>query len=261
VEAVAEAYIQIDGEEPSLDALRSLALDHYGHFTAMQVRGGGVRGLDVHLRRLASQSRELFDEELPGERVRALVRQALGGREDASARVIVFRQAGAEASSIMVVVRPPRAMPPAPQALLSVDLQRPLAHVKHIGGFGHAHARRVAERAGFDDALLTAHDGTISESGVCNVAFVRDGELLWPDAPQLAGATMQLVEPRLADAGIPTRRVPLRLADVPSFEAGFVTNSRGIAPIGRIDESSLPVDEALFARLLALLDSVPFDPL
>ena len=64
MEAIAEAYVEIDGEEPSLGALRSLALDHYGHFTAMQVRGGGVRGLDVHLRRLAAQSRELFDEEL-----------------------------------------------------------------------------------------------------------------------------------------------------------------------------------------------------
>jgi branched-subunit amino acid aminotransferase/4-amino-4-deoxychorismate lyase len=93
------------------------------------------------------------------------------------------------------------------------------------------------------------------------VAFVRDGELLWPDAPQLAGATMQLVELRLAGAGIPTRRVPLNLTDVPSFEAGFVTNSRGIAPIGRIDERFLPVDEVLFARLLAVLESVPFDPL
>jgi branched-subunit amino acid aminotransferase/4-amino-4-deoxychorismate lyase len=261
VEAVAEAYIEIDGDEPSLGALRSLALDHYGHFTAMQVRGGGVRGLDVHLRRLVAQSRELFDEELDRERVRALVRQALGGRDDASVRVIVFRPAGAEAASIMVAVRPPREMPPAPQALLSVDHQRPLAHVKHIGGFGQAHYRRVAERAGYDDALLTGPGGVVSEAGVCNVTFLAAGELLWPDAPALHGATMQLLEPRLAGAGILSRPAPVRLSDIASFEAGFVTNARGIAPIGRVDDVELPVDEPLFRRLLEILDAIPFDPL
>jgi branched-subunit amino acid aminotransferase/4-amino-4-deoxychorismate lyase len=261
VEAIAEAYLEIDGQQPSLDALRSLALDHYGHFTAMQVRGGGVRGLDVHLRRLAAQSRELFDEELDGDHVRALVRQALRGAEDASARVIVFRPAGAETASVMVVVRPPREMPPAPQALMSVDHQRPLAHVKHIGGFGQAHFRRVAEREGYDDVLLTGPGGVVSEAGVCNVAFVSAGELLWPDAPALHGSTMQVLEGRLAGAGIGSRRAPIHLSDIPSFAAGFVTNARGIAPIGRVDDVELPIDEALFRRLVDLLGSVPFDPL
>ncbi len=260
MEAVAEAYVEIDGEQPSLDALRSLALDHYGHFTAMQVRGGGVRGLDVHLRRLAAQSRELFEEELDADRVRALVRQALRGAEDASARVIVFRVADAEAASIMVVVRPPREMPPTPQALLSVDHQRPLPHVKHIGGFGQAHYRRVAERAGFDDALLAGPGGVVSEAGVCNVAFLSAGELLWPDAPALHGSTMQLLEPRLAGAGIGSRRASIRLSDIPSFSAGFVTNARGVAPIARVDDVELPIDHALFRRLLDVLESVPFDP-
>jgi branched-subunit amino acid aminotransferase/4-amino-4-deoxychorismate lyase len=260
VEAIAEAYIEIDGEEPSLGALRALALDHYGHFTAMQVRGGGVRGLDVHLRRLAAQSRELFDEDLDGEHVRALVRQGLRGAEDASARVIVFRRADAQAASVMVLIRPPREMPAAPQALLSVDHQRPLAHVKHIGGFGQAHYRRVAERAGYDDALLTGPGGVVSEAGVCNVAFLSAGELVWPDAPSLHGSTMQLLEPRLPGVGIVSRLAQVRLSDIPSFEAGFVTNARGIAPIGRVDDVELPVDEAFFRRLLDVLESVPFDP-
>ena len=156
--------------------------------------------------------------------------------------MIVFHPADADAASIMVVVRPPREMPPAPQALLSVDHQRPLAHVKHIGGFGQAHYRRVAERAGYDDALLTGPGGVVSEAGVCNVAFLSAGELLWPDAPSLHGATMQLLEPRLAGPGS-SRGGPVRLSDVPSFEAGFVTNARGIAPIGRVDEVELPIDE------------------
>jgi branched-subunit amino acid aminotransferase/4-amino-4-deoxychorismate lyase len=261
VEALAEAYVEIDGEQPSPGVLRSLALDHYGHFTAMQVRGGGVRGLAVHLRRLAAQSRELFDEELDGERVRILARQALQGAVDASVRVIVFRPAGAAAASVMLVVRPPREMPPVPQALLSVDHQRPLAHVKHIGGFGQAHYRRVAERAGYDDALLTGPGGVVSEAGACNVAFAAGGELLWPDAPALHGTTMQLLEPRLAGAGIASRRARVRLFDIPSFEAGFVTNARGVAPIGRIDGVELSVDQALFRRLLDVLESVPFEPL
>jgi hypothetical protein len=72
---------------------------------------------------------------------------------------------------------------------------------------------------------------------------------------------MQVLEGRLAGAGIGSRRAAIHLSDIPSFAAGFVTNARGIAPIGRVDDVELPIDEALFRRLVDLLGSVPFDPL
>jgi hypothetical protein len=62
--------IEIDGEPPTNAALQKLALDNLGHFTSMQVRGGSVRGLALHLARLDEGSRELFGVGLDGQRVR-----------------------------------------------------------------------------------------------------------------------------------------------------------------------------------------------
>ena len=45
-----------------------------------------------------------------------------------------------------------------------------------------------------------------------------------------------------------------------SFRAAFVTNSRGIAPVGQIDDLSLPVDGTLFATLTEAYESAGWDP-
>ena len=61
--------IEIDGRPPRIEDLQRLALENSGHFTAMQVRNGRVRGLDLHLARLHQGSRELFGVGLDGQRV------------------------------------------------------------------------------------------------------------------------------------------------------------------------------------------------
>jgi branched-subunit amino acid aminotransferase/4-amino-4-deoxychorismate lyase len=252
--------IEIDGGPPTTDALQRLALDHSGHFTAMQVRDARVRGLDLHLARLDEGSRELFGAGLDGERVRALARHALGGDvRDASLRVIVFEPGARGELAVMVTLRPPGGVSRAPQALHAVEYQRTLAHVKHIGGFGQGHHARMARRAGFDDALFNDPNGGVSETSIANVGFLCGGEVVWPNAPALQGITMQLVEPRLDGVGIPTRRRPVRLADLPSCSAAFVTNARGIAPVGRIDDVSLGVDHDLLAALDGVYAEVPWD--
>lgn len=52
--------IEVNGRPATAEALAHPALVNYGHFTAMRVRGGRVRGLDAHLRRLDAATRELF---------------------------------------------------------------------------------------------------------------------------------------------------------------------------------------------------------
>ncbi|WP_413805302.1 hypothetical protein [Streptomyces sp. OE57] len=69
-------YIEINGSPATADTLRLPALSSYGHFTAMQIRDARVRGLGLHLERLRSATRELFDGDLHDERVRADVRHA-----------------------------------------------------------------------------------------------------------------------------------------------------------------------------------------
>jgi branched-subunit amino acid aminotransferase/4-amino-4-deoxychorismate lyase len=75
----------------------------------------------------------------------------------------------------------------------------------------------------------------------------------------LRGITMQLLEEALPRRDVPTRRIPIRAADISSFEGAFLSNARGIAAVSRIDGAELatPVD-----RLSDLLDayaSLPWD--
>lgn len=251
--------IEIEGRAPTTEQLRVRALDSYGHFTAMQIRGGRVRGLDLHLARLDAANRELFGAGLDGAVVRAHIRHALGTEPDASVRVYVSRPDPDMPVSVMVTVRPPDGMPDGARSMQSVPYQRVLAHLKRTADFGQAYYGRQAERNGFDEALLVGPGGVISEGGITNIGVFDGTGVIWPDAPALAGITMQLLEPRLAGAGLPARRGRVRLADLPSFAAVFVTNSRGIAPVGRVDELGIAVDPGLMKTLAEAYDSVPWD--
>jgi branched-subunit amino acid aminotransferase/4-amino-4-deoxychorismate lyase len=242
--------IEVNGQPATAEALAHPALVNYGHFTAMQVRAGRVRGLDAHLHRLDAATRELFGTGLDAGRVRDLIRHA-AGEEDTSVRVSVH-QPEAE-PVIQVAVRPPAEAPSSPQRLLPVVYERPVPHIKHVGGFGQIYFGLQAERAGFDDALLVLRDGRVAEGGITNIGFFRDGGVVWPDAPMLRGVTMHLIDERLQPG-----RAEIRLDDLPSFEGAFVTNSLGVAPVTRIGDVTFPVS-GLMASVHKAYTSIPWD--
>ncbi len=251
---------EVNGHTATADELRFPALINYGHFTAMQVRDGCTRGLDLHLERLASATRELFETGLDGERVRDHIRHALGDDvRDASVRVNVFWPPEDPAPAIMVSVRPPDAMPDTPQSLKSFEYQRPVAHIKHLGSFAQIHFGRLAEREGFDDALLTGPGGVISEGAITNIGFYDGGGVVWPDAPCLEGITMRLLKGRLALLGVPSRQAPVHLSDIGPYDTIFVTNSLGIAPVSRVDDLSLAVDPVFMKTVIQAYESVPWE--
>src|SRR5882757_10145287 len=128
---------------------------------------------------------------------------------------------------------------------MSVPYLRTAAHLKRMGDFGQAHYGRLAERAGFDSALLTGDGGVVAEGAVANICFWDGTSLVWPDAPVLTGITMALLEPRLPAAGLPSVRREVTLADLPHHRAAFVTNARGIAPVSRIDTTEFPGEPGL----------------
>ena len=82
--------IEVDGKPADAVTLAYPALANYGHFTAMQVRSGRTRGLDLHLGRLAAATRELFDSGIDTDLVRRRIRHALADISDASVRVSVL---------------------------------------------------------------------------------------------------------------------------------------------------------------------------
>jgi branched-subunit amino acid aminotransferase/4-amino-4-deoxychorismate lyase len=237
--------------------------EDYGHFTAMQVRDGAARGLRLHLARLDAANKELFGEPLDGGEVRERIRKKLDGRADASVRFAIRRPAGepGSAPSAVVTVDDPVAMPAGPLRLKSATYQRPLAHIKHLASAGQGDHRQRALDAGFDEALLTNADGVISEGAITNVGFLDGTTVVWPDAPALAGITMQVIVPALAARGFPSVSRVVRLRDVGSFDGAFVTNSWGVATVGAIDDLELPVDEAFGRTLAAAYESEPWDPI
>ncbi|KAA9377009.1 class IV aminotransferase [Microbispora cellulosiformans] len=254
--------VEIDGRPPTAEALWHPALVNYGHFTALQVRNGRTRGLGLHLARLDAANRELFGAGLDGDLVRERVRHALADdARDASVRVVAYRPEDRGAASLLVAVLPPAPPPSGWQSLKPVPYERPVAHVKHVGGFGQLYHRKVAEREGFDDVLLTGPDGTVAEGGVTNIGFFDGSSVLWPDAPSLGGVTMALLEDRLPAAGIGSRHGPVRLADLPAYRSVFVANSRGLAPVGRIGDVILPVDDDFARTLSEVYEAVPWDPI
>ena len=254
--------VEIDGRPATVESLWPAVGGGYGHFTAMQVRDRSVRGMDLHLARLAEGTEALFgtgiDEELIVERVRHALRDV----RDASVRVYILDSgARAEGPSTTVTVRGPASMSTTPQRLTSVRYQRPLAHIKYVGGFAQAYYGRRAAADGFDEVLLVDGDDVIAEGSITNIGSVRGDTVVWPDAPALRGISMQVLQRQLGAAAVPWRQETVRLSDVGSFDGAFVTNARGIAPVARIDEVHVPTDNPLLSTLIRLFDDASWEPI
>ncbi len=63
------------------------------------------------------------------------------------------------------------------------------------------------------------------------------------------------LEQRLAHGGLPARHRTVRLADLASDEAAFVTS--GIAPVGRVADLPLPANPELMRTVTQAHESVP----
>ena len=261
--------IELNGAPAQIEDLRALVQTNYGHFTAMQVQGGGVRGLSLHLDRLEQATRELFGSELDRELVLAYLRQAIGNDpRPLSLRVNVFsgaldrvRMNVPAKIDVLVTVGAAAPAPAPPLRVKSFRYQRELPAIKHVGTFPLFHYRRLAQQVGFDDALFVGDDGRISEGSVWNIVFFDGNGVTWPDAPQLRGISLQLLQTGLARHGASHRLQSVKIQDVASFRGAFFTNSSvPVQPIVRIDEVEFAVDDALTAMLVQAYERNPLEP-
>lgn len=240
----------LDGAPVDPGMLSEVAFAGFAHFTAMQVREGGIRGLDLHLDRLASASRKLFGAELPTDRVRDQLRGALSSApSDLSTTVTVFDSNGEFTNddrppSLRTLIRtgPPAAGPTGPLALAVFEHERFMPDIKHVGEGAKTFFMRRARAAGFDDAAFTDRRGRLTEASIWNLAFFDGDTVVWPDAEVLTGTTMGIVRRRLAEMGVPQDIRPLTPAEASRLDAAVVMNSwtPGIA-VHRIADISLPV--------------------
>jgi branched-subunit amino acid aminotransferase/4-amino-4-deoxychorismate lyase len=245
--------IEVNGREPDQAAVSLLEHEGWGHFTAMQVRGARAQGLDLHLARLEAAHQDVYGRTLDGQDVRACIRHALDGRMDASVRVYGYW------AGLIVTVREPQNTPRRPHSMTALQFQRPLARLKHVGSWGQGRFSEMALAAGFDEGLLVDETGRISEGTITNVGFWRDGLMIWPDAPKLPGITMLILQRQLTAAGVGQTEKTVRVQDLAGYDGMILCNSRGWAPVGRVDDLTIAQDEAFTKVIAAAIDDCPWD--
>lgn len=249
------------------DDLRALAIVNYGHFTAMQVRDRAVQGLEFHIERLQTGTRELFGAELGRERILAELRSGLAtGEANASLRFTVFardfdyrKPLQIVEPDILVTLAPPASPHKPALRVKSYRFVRPLPRIKHVGTFPLFHYRRQAQLAGYDDALFVAEDGCVVEGSVWNLGF-WDGEgVVWPEGPALRGTGERLLQAGLAGLGVPQRHRPVPLAEAGGFRAAFASNASGLQAVIGIDDGMFRADTALMDLLARAQASQPWE--
>ncbi|WP_405139867.1 aminotransferase class IV family protein [Nocardia sp. NBC_01388] len=256
--------MELNGVPVTAAQLAPLGFVGFGHFTSMRITAGAVKGLTLHLDRLRRDCRDVFATELDTNRVRDLVRHALPASDDSLVvRITVYDPAlqlahpGAPAQPhILVSARPALVVPQTPLTLQAAVGHRQMARIKHLGLFATQYLRAGAQRAGFDDVLLTSPEGTVSEIATSNIAFINDdGQLIWPDAEVLVGTTMRLIN-QARDEDVLTEKVTL--ADLPKFAAIVATNAAvGVRAVSRVDDTAFPTEHALIHTLRAKYESIP----
>src|SRR5690606_169811 len=222
-----------------------------------------------HLERLAQATLELFGTALDLQQVRGWMRQALAGAPTtATLRVNVFAR-GLDRSrldrvvdpDVLVTTSPASAAPPRPMRVRSAAYHRDAPHIKHVGTFGLFLQKRLAQLAGYDDALFVDSTGAVAEGSIWNVGFVERDGFTWPNAPALAGISMQLLKSGLAANGIACTTRRIELAELEGFRGAFFTNSaQPVRPLVAIDAVRFDPDTTWTALLEAAMASQPWQP-
>lgn len=257
---------QRNGRPVEVRDLTPLAFAGYAHFTAMQVRDGGIRGLDLHLDRLRDASVRMFGRALPDERVRAYLRTALAnGPADLSLTATVyspageFTVAGTDVEPEMLIrTGPPSSGPDGPLALAAIEHERTLPSVKHVGEVAKTYYLREAVAKGFDDAAFLDRQGRLSEASIWNLAFWDGTAVVWPIADMLCGTTLGIVRRQLERLGVAQREQEITLADLPALSGAVVMNSwnPGIA-VHRIESVSFAETAPLVELLHRVYEAEP----
>lgn len=259
----------IDGQPATTADLTHQALVNYGAYTSFCVEDGGVRGLDLHLLRLETEATELFGEPVAEARLRELMRAAVAGRDACWLRVSLFSSGISPrtpewhgAPRVMIAVSPP---PPPLAERPRLQLRtyaREAPHLKHVATFGLIHARRQARTAGFDDALFADHTGWISEGSLWNIGFISGDEVVWPQAPMLAGVAQALVQAGLGGVDLTGRAEPIHIDDLARFDGAFLCNSATPAcAVAAIGDRVFATPSALIDRLRNAWASNPVQPI
>lgn len=254
-----------------------------GVFETLHAYGRKLFRLREHLERLARGADQLFfapqpDPRLLAEWLRAAV--AAAAFPEAAARLTLSRGAGPRGPSIpgqlkpnVVIMatrftRPPggRFAPGAAALLASFRRQESAvtANLKTLNYLEQILARREADVAGVDEALLLNNAGLLCEGSSSNVSIIRGGVLEFPD-PARSGALPGIAQLTALEAAgrlrIPMLRTVLSPWDLYGADEAFLSGSmREITPLVRVGERPIgsgkpgPVTLTLLAEYRRLVE-------
>lgn len=268
---------ELDGVPLTSEHAAALGPVSYGHFSAMVVDDLRVQGLALHFERLIRDCAVVFGAALDPERVRGLLQQVAVQCDrptmlratvlDAAASVARPGLTGADPEAQPNVLISTRAVAPkVPSPGLRVrttSFVRDLPAVKHLGTFGQLHQRRLAQLAGFDDALCFTGpepEARVTEGPTWNIAVLIDDELIWPDDDCLPGITRNLLHQVFRRAGVGWSSRSVTRAELAGARAAFATSTGvGVLAITQIDGTFLPGDPHLLEELQAGYAQLPGD--
>ncbi|WP_239452078.1 aminotransferase class IV [Frondihabitans sp. PAMC 28766] len=255
----------IDGAEATSAALLDRLNASEGHRTALQVRAGRVRGLDLHFQRLDQASRALFGAPAPLTKVVEAAIRVLGtAPNEATLRIEIFADpAGHQHVLVEAGAASPRDA--APHRLELVRHDRLLPGIEHTALGSPQVIDRLSRRAGFDGAVLVSSSGHVVEIADGTLGLISGRRVVWPDGPALASLGRGLLEPQLAAAGIATVVLPVRAGDLGLFDGAFVVCARGAARVEAIGDVTWPHADhgggSILERVLAAHEIIPTESL
>ena len=208
-----------------------------GVFEAVRVYDGVPFRLEEHLQRLERSAGNLrlpLDLEAVRADVWRLLAQAARDATPEALRLLVTR------GGRRVVLTEPLPEQPDRVRLGSISYAptRVLDGVKSLSYASNMLARRLAQEAGFDEALLVTPHGRVLEAPTSTIFWSRDGELFTPPLSDhiLASITRRLV---LAVTHAQERVTPLE--DLLGADEVFLASTmREVHPVAAVDEREYP---------------------
>ncbi len=246
-----EELVYLNGFLIPRSRARVSAFDHgflygYGLFETMRAYSGKIFLLGRHLERLYQSAEVLgLGEALAGIDLERVCIDTLKANnlKDARMRLTVTRgEAGSfpgtkqdAAATVLVTASAYTSPPPGVyekgyKALVLAfrrDSQSLLSRLKSIGYLLSVLAKKEAENAGVDEALLLNERGALAEGSISNVFFVAGNELMTPPVESgiLPGVTRGVVLELAAGSKIKAVEANIRVEDLSRFDEAFLTNS------------------------------------
>ena len=262
--------IPLDPNQASISVFDHGLLRGDGCFEALRSYAGTPFAVSEHLDRLHNSARLLGIDLPPRSWMESWITEVAADGGDCTVRIVVTRGGVEQAVPSRVIVLW-EAIPLLPESLAVMSLSAPwhpdggtseLNGAKTISYAQNMAARRAAQSAGFDDALLVGTSGHVLEGPTFCVAWVVDAVLETPslDLGILASITRQITLRHATEAGIRVREGHFDRAHIEEAdEVMAMSTVREVTPIARIDGSRFvpgPVTRELAERYRSLVASL-----